>query len=165
MIRDCRPHEKRWRDFCVDKNLQEGWLEDLNELKALNLISICEGHYAQKTHPSSKFPHINLKLKEELLPGFLKDWETLRPGVLNEVHNLFQKGDTYFNFELRFKIRTGRGRLVYQEELVVKMRRFQPRESEEIDPECARWFEQSIESIQVLDDIIFKWHHLSNQSP
>jgi hypothetical protein len=162
-IIDCRTHEKRWRDFCVDKNLQESWLEDLNDLKALNLISICEGHYIQKSPTSSKFSHINLKLKEALLSGFLKDWETLRPDVLNEVHNLFQKGDTYFNFELRFKIRTGRGRLVYQEELVIKMRRYQPRVSEEMDSECHHWFDQSVASIKALDDIILKWHQISNQ--
>jgi hypothetical protein len=164
MIRkECQAHEKRWRDFCVDKNLQETWLEELNNLKTLNLISICEGHYAHKPHSSSKFPHINLKLKEELLSGFLKDWETLRPGIINEVHNLFQKGDTYFNFELRFKIRTGRGRLVYQEEFVLKMRRFQARATDEMDSDCYRWFEQSVESIQALDDIILEWHLVSSQ--
>jgi len=163
ITKECQAHEKRWRDFCVDKNLAEIWLEELNNLKTLNLISICEGHYDQKSHTSSKFTHINLKLKEVLLPGFLKDWETLRPGVLNEVHNLFQKGDTYFNFELRFKIRTGRGRLVYQEELVIKMRRYQPRISKEMDVECHQWFDQSVASIKALDDIILEWHQSSSQ--
>jgi len=162
ITKECQAHEKRWRDFCVDKNLEEIWLEDLNNLKTLNLISICEGHYGQKSHATSKFTHINLKLKEVLLPGFLKEWETLRPGVLNEVHNLFQKGDTYFNFELRFKIRTGRGRLVYQEELVIKMRRYQPRVAKEMDAECHQWFDQSVASIKALDDIILEWHQSTN---
>ena len=159
MHKDCQAHEKRWRDFCVDKNLEESWLESLNNLSALNLISICEGHFAGRRNPASKFAHITLKLKEELLPGFVKDWETLRPEVLNEVHRLFQKGDTYFNLELRFKLRAGRGRLVYQEELTLKMRRFHARSSEPMDPECTQWFEGSILSIKALDQIVFAWYH------
>lgn len=158
MIKDCQAHEKRWRDICVDKNLEEVWLEELNDLEVFNLISICEGHNAQRRNPSSKFPHINLKLKEKLLPGFVKDWETLRPEVLNEVHRLFQKGDTYFNLELRFKLRAGRGRLVYQEEMTLKMRFFQARVSEEMDSETYHWFAQSVESIKDLDQIILNWH-------
>jgi hypothetical protein len=158
MMKDCQAHEKKWRNFCVDQNLEEHWLQTLNELNAFNLISICEGHYGERKNPSRKYAHINLKLKEKLLPGFVKDWETLRPQVLNEVHRLFQIGDTYFNLELRFKLRAGRGRLVYQEELTLKMRRFQPREAVQMDPESQAWFEQSITSIQALDQIILDWH-------
>jgi hypothetical protein len=157
--KECQAHEKRWRDLCVDKNLAEHWLEILNDLSAFNLISICEGHHSQPKNSPSKFAHINLKLKEELLPGFVKDWETLRPEILNEVHRLFQKGDTYFNLELRFKLRAGRGRLVYQEELTLKMRRFQARNSELMDGESFQWFEQSVESIKALDHIILDWYH------
>ena len=159
MTKDCQSHEKRWGNLCVDKNLEDRWLEDLNHLSAFNLISICEGHPAPGKNTLSKYTHINLKLKERLLPGFLKDWETLRPEILNEIHHLFQKGDTYFNLELRFKLRAGRGRLVYQEELTLKMRRFKPRTSEEMDSESYQWFEQSVESIKTLDIIVQEWHH------
>jgi len=155
--KNCQAHEKHWRDFCVDKNLEERWLEDLNELNVFQLISICEGHYAQLKNPSGKFPHINLKLKEKLLPGLVKDWETLRPKVLNEFYRLFQKGATYFNLDLCFKLRAGRSRLTYQEELTLKMRGFQARGSVELDPESYQWFEHSVESIKALDKIILDW--------
>jgi len=159
MMKKCQAHEKRWRDFCIDKNLEERWLEELNDLNSFNLISICEGHLAPNKNTLSKYSHINLKLKESLLPGFLKDWETLRPDILNEIHNLFQKGDTYFNLELRFKLRAGRGRLVYQEELTLKMRRFKLRTAEAMDPEIYQWFDQSVASIKALDQIVQEWHH------
>ncbi len=158
MIRDCQTHEKRWRNYCVDKNLDEHWLEELNSLKAFNLVSICEGHYSQSKNPSKRFAHITLKLKVSLLPGFVKDWETLRSEVLNEVHNLFEKNDTYFNLELRFKLRAGRGRLVYQEELTLKMRNFGARISEEMDANSYHWFEQSVGAIKTLDQIIKNWY-------
>ena len=79
--------------------------------------------------------------------------------MLNEVHTLFEKNDTYFNLELRFKLRAGRGRLVYQEELTVKMRSFRARVSEEMDANSYHWFEQSVEAIKTLDQIINNWHH------
>lgn len=158
MTKDLQAHEKRWRDYYVDKNLEERWLETLNDLDAFNLISICEGHFAQQKSSSRKFPHISLKLKEQLLLGFVKDWDTLRAEVLNEVHQLFQKGDTYFNLELRFKLRAGRGRLVYQEELGLKLRCFQARMSVAMDSGSYQWFDQSIESIKALDQIIWDWH-------
>jgi hypothetical protein len=153
----CQDYERRWRHFCVDKNLKDGWLERLNDLKGFNLVSICEGHYQQRKYPSGKYPHINLKLKEQYLPGFAKGWEQLRPAVLNEVHKLFQKGDTYFNLELKHKLRAGIGRLVYQEDLTVKMRRYQARLTEEMDPESAAWFDQCVGSIECLDEIVVGW--------
>ena len=158
MYKDCQAHEKRWRDYCVDKNLDERWLEELNDLATLNLISICEGHCIPHKQSSSKFPHINLKLKDKLLPGFVKDWDTMRPKVLNKVHQFFQKGDTFFNLELRFKLRAGRGRLVYQEELTLKLRCFKARDSENMDTESYLWFEQSVESIKSLDNIFSGWY-------
>ncbi len=155
--RICQEHERLWRDYCVDKNLDNVWLERLNSLKSFNLVSICEGHYKQYKNPSGKYPHINLRLKEQYLPGFAKEWEDLRPAVLNEVHKLFQKGDTYFNLELKHKLRAGIGRLVYQEELTMKMRCYHARVSEDLDLESSVWFENSVERIECLDEIVFNW--------
>lgn len=156
-IKVCQDHERRWRDRCIDKNLQDVWLERLNALKNFNMVSICEGHHRLYKNPSSKYPHINLRLKELYLPGFSKDWADLRPAILNEVHNLFRVGDTYFNLELKHKLRAGIGRLVYQEELTIKMRRYQPRVSEEIKPDDAVWFEHCVDCIERLDEIVSAW--------
>jgi hypothetical protein len=153
----CLDHERRWRDRCVDKNLKDVWLERLNALKSFNMVSLCEGHVRLFKNPSSKYPHINLKLKDQYLPGFAKEWVDLRPAILNEVHNLFQVGDTYFNLELKHKLRAGIGRLVYQEELTIKMRRYQPRFSEELKPEDAAWFDQCVDRIERLDKIFSDW--------
>jgi hypothetical protein len=156
--RRCRDHEKRWRDFCVDKNLEEDWLERLNSLKTFTLIGICEGHHNQRAASDSKFPYIGLRLKDQLLPGIARNWEELRVAVLNEVHKLFQAGDTQFNLELKFKLRAGRGKLIYQEELALRMRSFQVKDSEEMDAETGEWFEQSVKRIEALDSVVLAWH-------
>ena len=72
MMKDCQTHEKRWLDYCVDKNLDEHWLEELNSLQAFNLVSICEGHFSQAKNPSKKFAHISLKLKSKFAAWFRK---------------------------------------------------------------------------------------------
>ncbi|HNS56795.1 MAG TPA: hypothetical protein PKO34_07060 [Smithellaceae bacterium] len=41
---ECKSHERPWRDWAVDRNLDNQWLERLNKLETLNLVSICEGH-------------------------------------------------------------------------------------------------------------------------
>jgi hypothetical protein len=65
--RKCRPHERLWRDYCVDKHLEDEWLESLNALKSFNLISICEGHLHQNL-TNRAYPNINLRIKDEYLP-------------------------------------------------------------------------------------------------
>ena len=156
--RECRDHERKWRDFCVDRNLEDGWLERLNSLSAFTLIGICEGHGEQRVGSPGRFPHLNLRLKEQLLPGIARNWEELRAALLNEVHRLFQAGETHFNLELKFKLRAGRGKLVYQEELNLRMRCFESRSSEEMGEETRKWFEDAVGSIEALDGIVVDWY-------
>lgn len=156
--RECRDHERKWRNFCVDKNLENEWLDRLNDLRAFNLIGICEGHFERRAGSPGRFPNMNLRLKEQLLPGIARNWDELRTAMLNEVNHLFQAGDTHFNLELKFKLRAGRGRLVYQEELNLRMRCFESRSSEEMGEKVRRWFEEAIGRIEVLDAIVVDWY-------
>ena len=153
--RKCRDHEREWRGFCVDKNLQDDWLERLNDLQAFNLISICEGHCNRQSEPSRTPPHVKLRLKERLLPGVASCWDENKMEVLSKVNELFQTGDTYVNLELKFKLRLGTGRLDYQENLIVRIHGRQARTSEEIDADTDGWFERIVDRIQDID------HHVA----
>jgi hypothetical protein len=152
--RKCRDHEREWKGFCVDRNLEDDWLERLNRLEALSLISICEGHCDRRTEPSGKSPHIKLRLKEHLLPGLAGHWDDQKMTVVSEVNRLFQTGDTYVNLELKFKLRSGTGRLNYQEDLIVRVHSRQARPSEEMDAETCDWLQHSVSRIEELDDLL-----------
>ncbi len=154
----CKDYERLWRDRCVDRNLEDDWLERLNNLNALKLIGICEGHHRQRLSSAGRYPHINLRLNEHLLPDVARNWDHLRADILNEVHNLFQAGDTLFNLELKYKLRSGRGRLTYHEDLTLRIRCDQVRGSAEMDPETYDWFGRSVERIEILDRIVAAWH-------
>jgi len=158
----CRDYERLWQDRCVDKNLEDAWLERLNVLTAFKLIGICEGHYRRRLSSAGRYPHINLRLNERLLPNVARNWDALRAEILNEVHKLFQAGDTLFNLELKYKIRSGRGRLTYQEDLTLRIRCDQVRGSAEMDSGTRNWFDRSVSRIEVLDEVISTWHRAQN---
>ena len=156
--RECREHERRWGDKCVDRNLADEWLERLNALEAFNLVGICEGHSEQRPGSSGRYPHIVLRLRESLLPGIAGHWEDLRIVILNEVGKLFGSGDTDARLELKFRLRAGRGRLVYQEDLTMRMRSYQARTTEEMGEEIRSWFEESLQRIEDIDRVVYVWH-------
>ena len=156
--RECRDYERRWRDTCVDKNLEDEWLERLNDLETLALVGICEGHPDRRAGSSGRYPHIALRLKESLLPGIAGRWGELRVAMLNEIGRLFESGDTDARLELKFRLRAGRGKLVYQEDLTLRLRSLQTRDAEEMDGEAYGWFERSVERVEEIDGVVLAWH-------
>jgi len=152
--RKCRDHEREWRGFCVDKNLEDDWLARLNDLATFDLISICEGHCCRQTEPSRTPPHVKLRLKESCLPGIASQWDDHKMAILSEVNRLFQTGETYVNLELKFKLRSGTGRLNYQEEMIMRIHGRQARDSEEMGEATRTWFRKCVEQIEELDRLI-----------
>jgi hypothetical protein len=156
--RACRDYERVWRDLCVDRGLEDEWLERLNRLETLSLVGICEGHPDQQPGAAGRFPHVHLRLKESLLPGIAGHWEDLRAAMLNEVGKLFQLGDTDVRVELKFWLRAGRGKLVYREDMIVHVRSYRVRESAEMDAETRGWFERAVDRIAEIDRAVHTWH-------
>jgi hypothetical protein len=161
--RECRAHEREWRGFCVDQNLEDDWLERLNGLGAFILISICEGHCDGGSEPSGTPPHIKLRLMDDFLPGIAGHWDEHKMAILNAISRLFQTGDTYVNLELKFKLRSGTGRLNYQENLIVRIHGRRARDSEAMDTRTFDWFSQSVNRIEELDHLIMLLWGQTNQ--
>jgi len=161
--RKCRDYERPWRDYCIDKNLDDDWLERLNDLNVFDLINICEGHPQRVKTTATRYPQIYIKLKDKYLRDLVKDWEAIRPTLLKEIHHLFQDGKTHLNFDLNFKLRTGRGRLVYQEGLRLKIRANQVRDASGMDRDIRAWFDTCVTGIEILDRITYE--HLTSSTP
>jgi hypothetical protein len=152
--RKCRDHERDWNGLCVDKHLEDDWLIRLNELQALSLISICEGHTGHQSEAPKTYPHIKLRLKEHLLPGIASRWDQQKLAVVSEVNQLFQTGGTYVNLELKFKLRSATGRLTYQEELIIRIHSRRARTSGEMDAEAREWFQHTVSRVEELDRFV-----------
>ncbi|MDM7921797.1 MAG: hypothetical protein QUS14_05805 [Pyrinomonadaceae bacterium] len=97
----CLPHERRWRNYCVDRNLKDEWLERLNALKTFDLISICEGHGSGTDEESRRLPHFNLRLKERLAEQLHTVWSSVRSGIGNAVERCFTSQHVEAKFEYR----------------------------------------------------------------
>jgi len=77
--------------------------------------------------------------------------------MLNEASKLFQSGDTDVRIELKFWLRAGRGRLIYQEDLTVRLRSYRARDAAEMDVETYGWFEQAVDRIEKIDQTVLTW--------
>lgn len=154
--RPCDKYQRPWHGHCVDINLDDNWLERLNNLRVFDLINICEGHPKRVSSTATRHAHIYLKLKETYLRELVKGWEIIRPFLLKEVHCLFQDGSTHLNFNLTFKVRTGRGRFVYQEGLRLKIRANKASDSLDLDPAIQAWFEDAVSCTETLDRVLYE---------
>ncbi len=149
-VKACKPHERLWENFCVDRNLEDPWLERLNALTTLNLINICEGHY-DRSRLSERSPHLSLRLKASLMPNIAKCWEAQKMALLNHVHTLFDQNESNFNLALAFNLRVGLGRLGYRENLTLRVRYYQARTEATMDAQTHRWFEETVARLEALD--------------
>jgi hypothetical protein len=158
--RPCREHEREWRGRCVDRGLEDEWLERLNGLHAFELISICEGHLVGRTDPHGSSPHIKLRLREGLLPQVSSHWDEHKLRVIDAVARLFQTGDTYVNIELKLRLRASAGRLNYQEDLVARVHRRQPRQSDGHDSDTWHWLDGAVSRVEQLDTLMMQlWYN------
>jgi len=74
------------------------------------------------------------------------------------VSRLFEAADTDINLELKFRLRAGRGKLIYREDLTFRMRSYEVRASGELDVQARNWFERSVERAERLDGVVVQWH-------
>jgi len=149
--RKCGPLEREWRGRCVDKNLDDEWLEQLNALRFFDLISICEGHFSGDDRSSGTPPHIKLRLKEQYLLHVVSQWDRTKMAVIEGVNTMFQTGQTYVNLELKCRLRSATGVLRYQEEMMVRVLGRQERSSVDMDPATRHWFATNVTSAVELD--------------
>lgn len=166
-LRNCREHQRLWRNHCVDKNLKDDWIESLNSLRAFNLISICEGHLNGRSNPHGGLPHINLRLKPDLVTILANDWQTHKEKIQEGINNITSYPLTSASIELRHRYFKGIGQPNYREDVVIRLEAFRERSSNNQEITRDEWFEGSIEGLAEFDRFIenllgFKYLDLLN---
>ena len=163
--RPCREREREWRGRCVDQGLEDEWLEKLNGLRAFQPISVCEGHPVVQADPHGPSPHIKLRLREAPMPRIASHWDEHKLAVIDGVTRLLQTGDTYVNLELKLRLRASTSRLNYQEDLVARIHRRQPRVSHAIDPDTRAWLADTVHRIEQLDALVVELWRADSHRP
>ena len=151
--RPCREYQRLWQGRCVDRNLADDWLISLNTLGVFQLISICEGHvYEDGRRPS--VPHINLRLRSELVRTAYAVWDDLSIGLAGEFGRVFQPTTTIADAELRLGVQLGRNGLSSRPDMVIKLRAVRVRASRNMEPEVAEWFSQAVANCRAIDRLV-----------
>lgn len=151
--RQCREYERPWQDRFVDRNLADDWLVALNTLDVFRLISICEGHSEGGGRRASG-PHINLRLRPELVRAAYAGWDGLSVGLAAEFGRLFRPEDGTAEVELRLPIRLGRDGVHTQPDLVVRLQSLRRRASPELEPWAADWLAAAVGQCRALDEFV-----------
>ncbi len=142
-VRPCRDHERRWRDHCVDINLEDAWLERLNQLRCFHLISICEGH------PGRSRPHVNLKLKQEHHPLIANVFDETRTAVGSIIEADSEHYAMSVEIDRRWRVRTPLRRTPPRDDLVLRASRCsQPAAWNEA---TQSWFDRCVQGVEFVD--------------
>src|SRR3972149_6721182 len=156
-IRNCRSHERRWNNICVDRHLRDEWLSRLNELTVLILVNICEGISKRRGGGELIYgrPHIYFKIRPDLFDLVAKAFyeKNIKIAIPQKI---FSSLDTVVDFELRSVFRKMSVNFTYREEIILKLTFNRQRDSENIDEETINWFETAIPQIEVFDRFLIR---------
>jgi hypothetical protein len=145
----CGRHERIWRGRCVDRNLEDEWLERLNGLHRFELVSICEGHADRRVDDA---PTITLRLRPEAAASLLDAWTALRRVFRRRLAETFAGLPGSARFEIR--------ETLFADAPENSSRRItatlflgsaKKRTTRAMDRATERWFEDAIERCRALD--------------
>ncbi len=148
---ECREDQRRWRDRCVDKNVDDLWLESLNDLNAFDLISICEGHPGRRFHD---YPGINLRLKAENVHHVIGAWNATADMLFSSLPITFGRIEVFVEVDLQRRIRLISGIPRKDDKLIVRISSRQRRIGSIMDSDTINWFVAAVESTKNLDKVI-----------
>lgn len=156
--KECKAYERQWRNYCVDKNLDDEWLERLNKLKAFRLVGICEGHMNKRSGSTSKYPHVNLTLRDEIIDRVAQEWPDLKTALLKDAKDIFEDDETKTRLEMNHRLRIRKRKIVSQDEMKIRMVSNRSRDRDPMGKEMRRWFEGCVNRIEDLDRTVYNWH-------
>jgi hypothetical protein len=152
--RTCKNYERLWKGRCVDKNLQDTWLEELNRLKMLELISICEGHSEIPTYRPRAFAHISLRFNTAATRRLTPQWDQLKNETVQAVDSIFSTEKSRIKFVYNVSIRKGFLPLRSSTRIVLRIQSKEPRLTKVLDPKASRWFEEVILQVKKFDSFL-----------
>lgn len=152
--RDIECHERLWGENAVDRNLNDAWLQRLNNLTCFDLISICEGHFNRPRNSSSPFPHLNLRLKPRLVPAIINRWQSVKVQFEHLLYQIFPNGGT--RVEVVYSSRTVIPSSMPHsrpDDLLIRIECRQRRESQSFETWVLNWFETTVGKAAQIDRV------------
>ena len=150
----CKPYERPWRDWFVDRNLNDGWLEQLNNLETLSLVSICEGHIDARPTSVRKSPRIALMFKKDYMRPLTEKWYNLKEALTTAIEKTWPDEETIIQFEIQHRLVKNDGLVEEIEAIIIRIISERKRDTVLLPEWTNHWFRQALSRIEAFDRLM-----------
>ena len=148
---ECKTYERPWRDWVVDINLDDRWLERLNNLETLDLVSICEGHLDAKPTSVKRNPRIILMPKKDFIRPFTEQWYDLKEALANEIERIWPGEETIVEFEILHRLVKNGDPPEDVEDIIIRITSDRKRDMVILPEWVDHWVRQALSRIETFD--------------
>lgn len=141
----CEPHQRPWRDLCVDSGLKDEWLESLNSLVYWKPFSTCEGHPDRTGGGAEDHPRVWLLLDESHLDRLAKIWSA----HANRIHRLRQ--ECFPNVRTISRLEFEQDEPIFGTNCALHLDCKIKRKTTVVAPEIANWWHDTTEGLRRFD--------------
>ena len=145
------PGQRPWRRHWVDINLKDEWLEALNALTVLYLVSICEGHPPKNAQGDGTCPHVILRLWRTTHPARTQYFEHEAVALQHLLRGLPPRQGSYVRVTLSTVLTLSKNRALVGREVFVHFYGYGLRLSDATARDATAWFEGVIGDAQSID--------------
>lgn len=148
---ECKSYQRHWRDWTVDRNLEDIWLARLNSLETLDLVSICEGHTDAKPTSVKRRPCIILRPKKDYIMPLTVGWYDLKAALATEIERIWPDKETIVEFEIQHRLVQNGDHPDDIEDIIIRITSERKRDAAILPEWVVLWFRLSLIRIQEFD--------------
>lgn len=153
MATECKSYERPWLDWAVDRNLDDQWLERLNNLETLNLVSICEGHIDARPTSARRSPRIALMLKKAYMRLLTEQWYDLKEDLAASIGKIWPDEETIIEFEIQHRLVIN-DPVEEIESIIIRIISERKRDTVLLPEWTNHWFRQALSRIEAFDRLM-----------
>jgi len=148
---ECKPYQRRWRHWAVDRNLEDIWLMRLNALETLDLVSVCEGHTDGKPTSVKRRPSVILRPKKDYIMPLTVGWYDLKEALAAEIERIWPDKETIVEFEIQHRLVQNGDGPDDVEDIIIRITSERKRDAAILPEWVVLWFRLSLIRIQEFD--------------
>lgn len=158
---ECKPYERTWRNWAVDQNLDDHWLERLNNLETFSLVGICEGHTDAKPASLRRCPRIALMLRKAYMRPLTEQWYDLKETLTTAIERTWPDKETIIEFSIQHRLAKNDDLVEEIEAIIIRIISERKRDTMLLPKWTNHWFRHALLRIEAFDQfmktlIIFK---------
>jgi len=153
MPTECKSYERPWRDWAVDRNLDDQWLERLNNLETLDLVSICEGHIDARPTSARRSPRVALMLKKDYMRPLTEQWYDLKEDLATSIEKIWPNEETVIEFEIQHRL-VKNDPTEEIESIIIRIISERKRDTMLLPEWTNHWFRQALLRIETFDQFM-----------